>query len=230
MSIDGVLIRDAVVYLISLVLSICVHEFGHAWVADRLGDPLPRSEGRVTLNPLNHIDPVGTLLLPLVAFLATASGSVLGGRILGWGKPVRVSLSARSMSRRFTLRTSHMLVALAGPTMNILFALVLSIVYLVVLRSRPDVWTYVQPVSAMIMMNFGLAAFNLLPCPPLDGGAIWRRFFPDSFAGVFAFLEKNGSFILLALILSGALRYVMRPVYWVSVEWLRWLAHVALGS
>src|SRR5438105_8930160 len=107
-------IRDAAVYLVALILSICVHEFGHAFVADKLGDPLPRAEGRVTLNPLAHIDPIGTLLMPLIAFF----GGSLGGRILGWGKPVRISLSARTMTPRFSLKTSHLFIAIAGPGMN----------------------------------------------------------------------------------------------------------------
>src|SRR6185295_4787884 len=103
----AVALRDAVMYMVALVLSICVHEFGHAFVADQLGDPLPRSQGRVTLNPLAHIDPIGTLAFPLLGFFSSAA---IGARILGWGKPVQVSLSARSMTRRFTIRTSHMLI------------------------------------------------------------------------------------------------------------------------
>src|SRR3954452_6578400 len=98
-SLDTKRILDAFVYLVALVLSICVHEFGHAFVADKLGDRLPRSQGRVTLNPLAHIDPIGTLLFPLIGFF---TGS---GRIIGWGKPVQVSLSATSMTRRFSIRT-----------------------------------------------------------------------------------------------------------------------------
>src|SRR5579859_7467499 len=86
-------IQLAVINLVALVLSICVHEYGHALVADKLGDPLPRSQGRLTLNPLAHVDPVGTLLFPLVAFGLTMSGSMLGAYVVGWGKPVQVSLS-----------------------------------------------------------------------------------------------------------------------------------------
>src|SRR5262245_8559331 len=106
-------IRDGAVYLLALILSICVHEFGHAFVADRLGDPLPRAQGRVTLNPLAHIDPIGTLLLPVVAFVVSLSDPAAGAKILGWGKPVRVSLSARSMTRRFSIKISHLFIAAA---------------------------------------------------------------------------------------------------------------------
>src|SRR6476619_2046348 len=128
-------LRLAFVYLVSLVLSICVHEFGHAFVADKLGDPLPRSQGRVTLNTLAHIDPIGTLLLPLVALF---SGPAIGSRILGWGKPVQISLSARSMTRKVSIRTAHALIAIAGPAMNILFALILSAVFIGLFKARGE--------------------------------------------------------------------------------------------
>src|SRR2546423_12445085 len=103
-------LRLAFVYRVSLVLSICVHEFGHAFAADKLGDPLPPSQGRVTLNPLAHIDPIGTLLLPLVAFF---SSPAIGSRLLGWGKPAQISPSARSTTRKASIRTGPALVALA---------------------------------------------------------------------------------------------------------------------
>src|SRR6478672_11947314 len=126
-------LRFGLIYIVALVLSICVHEFGHAFVADKLGDPLPRSQGRVTLNPLAHIDPIGTLLLPLVALF---SGPAIGSRILGWGKPVQISLSARSMTRKLSIRTSHALIAVAGPMMNILFGLVLSGVFIALVKAE----------------------------------------------------------------------------------------------
>ena len=99
-------IRWIIQALIILILSICVHEFGHAIVADKLGDPLPRSQGRVTLNPLAHADPIGTLLFPLMALVLTKS---LG---FGWGRPVEVS--PRHFTRKLSMRTGHMLVAADG--------------------------------------------------------------------------------------------------------------------
>src|SRR5262249_47701915 len=104
-------LRDGLVYLVALVLSICVHEFGHAFVADRLGDPLPAAQGRVTLNPIAHIDPVGTLLLPLISFFVSLQDPAAGARILGWGKPVRVSLSARSLTKRLSIKMAHLLIS-----------------------------------------------------------------------------------------------------------------------
>ena len=105
-------LRFGLIYLVALILSICVHEFGHAFVADKLGDPLPRSQGRVTLNPIAHIDPIGTLLLPIVAVF---TGPAIGQYILGWGKPVQISLSPRDITRKISIRTAHALVAIAGP-------------------------------------------------------------------------------------------------------------------
>src|SRR3954468_7708087 len=98
-------LRLAFVYLVSLVLSICVHEFGHAFIADKLGDPLPRAQGRVTLNPIAHIDPIGTLLMPILMIIFP------NVTLLGWGKPVRVSLSPRHMTRKFAIKISHLFIA-----------------------------------------------------------------------------------------------------------------------
>lgn len=219
-------VRDGMIYLVALILSICVHEFGHAWVADKLGDPLPRSQGRVTLNPLAHIDPIGTLLMPLVAFF---SGPALGSRILGWGKPVRVSLNASSLTRRWSVKFSHLLIAISGPGMNIVFGLVLSGVYFLLVKfGTARTITFATPVEYVIRMNVGLAFFNLIPCPPLDGGAILHGILPRSLEWISESLEKYGFIILLGLLVSGALRYFMIPAMIASAWWidhlLRWAA------
>ena len=115
--------RYALSYLVALMLSICVHEFGHAFVADKLGDPLPRSQGRVTLNPLAHIDPIGTLLLPIVAVF---SGPALGSTHPRLGQAgADLAVGARRSRAKVSIRTAHALVAIAGPMMNILFGLLL---------------------------------------------------------------------------------------------------------
>src|SRR6188768_2853719 len=113
-------IRVVVEGMVILILSITVHEFGHAFVADRLGDRLPESQGRVTLNPAAHADPIGTLLIPGLALL------FYGGIMFGWGRPVQTQPS--SYTRKLSMRTGHLLVAAAGPTMNILFAVVISLI------------------------------------------------------------------------------------------------------
>jgi Zn-dependent protease len=220
-------VRDALVYMVALVLSICVHEFGHAFIADRLGDPLPRAQGRVTLNPLAHIDPIGTLAFPLIGFFSPAG---IGARILGWGKPVQVSLSARSMTRRFSIRTSHLFIAIAGPMMNLLFGLVMSGVYLALLRfGGEELAPLTDGVAGVIVMNVGLAFFNLIPCPPLDGGAVLRGLLPRSALGLSDLLDRYGYILFFGLLMSGFLRYLMIPARWVAVTWIGHLQQWALS-
>ena len=123
-------IRYVVTYVLALIASVAVHEWGHAYVATRLGDDLPRREGRVTLNPLAHADPIGTVLLPIIS--AVYSANVGGGGGFGWGKPVMTN--PQRYTRRFTMATGSMLVALAGPCMNIVLAVVLTIIHVALLK------------------------------------------------------------------------------------------------
>jgi Zn-dependent protease len=204
------------VYLVALVLSICVHEFGHAFVADKLGDRLPRSQGRVTLNPLAHIDPVGTIVFPLVAFFMAFNSPGVASRMIGWGKPVQISLGA-GLTRKLSVRTSHALIAIAGPMMNILFGLVLSVVTVVLLRAEKQ--DLAEGVFGVVRMNITLCFFNLIPCPPLDGGAILARILPRSADGFLSWLNRYGSFIFLALLVTGALSFFMIPVGIVVHKW-----------
>jgi Zn-dependent protease len=209
-------LRYALIYLVSLVLSICVHEFGHAFVADKLGDRLPRSQGRVTLNPLAHIDPIGTLLMPLIAVF---SGPAIGSRILGWGKPVQISLSPRDINRKISIRTAHALVAIAGPAMNILFALVLSVVFVLLARAGERYDELAKGIAGVISMNIGLCWFNLLPIPPLDGGAVWGRLLPRRFGKALDFLNTYGFIILFGLLFTGLLYVFMIPAQYVENFW-----------
>jgi Zn-dependent protease len=217
-------IRDGFVYLVALIMSICVHEFGHAYVADKLGDPLPRAQGRVTLNPLAHIDPIGTIVLPLVAFITSINAPEIGSRILGWGKPVEVSLSARSMTRKISIRTADILISIAGPAMNILFALLLSGVYVALLKfaTTERAFSFVRPVSSIIAMNIGLCFFNLIPCPPLDGGHVAVNLLPRRHP-IAELLERYGQFLLFALLMTGMLRVIMSPVRDLAYLWLKTL-------
>jgi len=217
-------VRDGVVYMVALVLSICVHEFGHAVVADKLGDPLPRAQGRVTLNPIAHIDPIGTLLLPIAAFAMAIYSPDAGARMIGWGKPVQVSLSARSISRKISLRTADILISAAGPVMNILFAVVLSGVYLALLKFGGDsTIQFARPVQSIIAMNLGLCFFNLIPLPPLDGGHIAKNLLPRSLDYVGEALQKYGYMALFLLLMTGTLSYVMLPARYAAMWWLNLL-------
>jgi Zn-dependent protease len=218
-------LAEGAVYLVALVLSICVHEFGHAFVADRLGDRLPRAQGRVTLNPIAHIDPIGTLLVPAVALFASLSSPALAQRIIGWGKPVRISLAARDLRRNISIKTAHALIAIAGPVMNVLFALVLSAVYFALVRFGSGNVRLVHGVAGIIFMNLGLCIFNLLPIPPLDGAAVLARLAPRRAEPLLQRLNQYGFFIFIALIMipfrGGTLMgWILNPAYRVAARWI----------
>jgi Zn-dependent protease len=217
-------VREGVVYLVALVLSICVHEFGHAFVADKLGDRLPRSQGRVTLNPLAHIDPVGTILFPIIGFVMALSSPAAASRMIGWGKPVEISLGA-GLTRKISLRTAHALIAIAGPMMNILFALVLSVPSVLLLRAGNR--DLANAVFGVVGMNITLCFFNLIPCPPLDGGAILARILPRSADGLMTLLNRYGFMIFLALLLTGALSYLLIPAGIITSAWADVLSRLA---
>jgi Zn-dependent protease len=198
-------VRWIVQAVIILLLSICVHEWGHAFVADRLGDPLPRSQGRVSMNPLRHADPIGTLLFPLIALIVTRGASPG----FGWGKPVQVQ--PHRFDRRFTMRTGHMVVALAGPLMNVVFGTAIAITHVILIRTdvvsvgTGDYLTAVpQTMSAIlsyaVFLNFTLFFFNLLPAPPLDGGAVVEGLLPTRYLAGYQRFAVYGPFVLMAVI------------------------------
>jgi Zn-dependent protease len=200
--------------LITLVLSIAVHEFGHAFVADKLGDRLPREQGRVTLNPAAHIDPVGTLLLPGLPLL------LFGWMGFGWGKPVYTN--PLSYTRKLRMKVGHLLVAAAGPGMNILFAVVLSLILFAlfrtgVLAAEPGLY---GALNLAIYLNFGLAIFNLIPAPPLDGGTVLAGVLPDRYMPAYRTYAQYGFFIILAFFMIPALSALIRvPAAFLYSTW-----------
>src|SRR5262249_14373270 len=149
-----------------ILVSLSVHEAAHAWTADRLGDPTARLLGRITLNPVAHIDPIGTLLLPLLAAYS-------GLPIIGWAKPVPVNVNRLRNGRR-----AFMLVAAAGPLSNIAQAIVGAIVLRAVIASGGDVGMLDRALYAYVSINLLLAFFNLVPIPPLDGGNVLAGLLP----------------------------------------------------
>ena len=202
-------IRQGVVLLIALILSVAVHEFGHAFSADKLGDSTPRHQGRVTLNPLVHIDPLGTIIFPIVAF-------VTGLGLLGWGRPVIINPVA--FTRRLRMKTGHLIVALAGPAMNVVMALVVTLLYAILLATR-----VLQPgdqvaggIKLVIHLNWILCFFNLLPVPPLDGGAVLAGLLPDRLDHINRFLAQYGSFILIGLLVTGAFGVLLTPARYIA--------------
>jgi Zn-dependent protease len=207
--------------MIALVLSIALHEFGHAFVAVRLGDQLPRQQGRLTLNPMAHADPIGTLLLPFL-------GMVFAAPLLGWGKPVEVR--PERFTRRFSVLTGHMLVALAGPVMNVLFGALIAAV-LVTLVATSVISPGEEIASALYLaaqLNFTLFFFNMLPVPPLDGGTVARRVLPRAHRDTYEKIAVYGPFIVLALLMISPLRQVIYvPAQFVMQNVVRAFAAIA---
>ena len=172
-----------------LLCSISIHEWAHAWVADKLGDPLPRQEGRVTLDPRSHVDPLGTIIIPLIMIFAST-----GFSLIGWGKPVQVSLPHPKTRRR-----DDILITLAGPFSNFAIALVSVLTFGIVNRVLPlneNVWLlFFQLVS----LNVILFVFNLIPIPPLDGSHILKNIIRMKDI-TFLIFSKYGFLLLIVLI------------------------------
>ena len=204
---DPQTLRDGLLQLILLIISIGLHEFGHAWMADLRGDPLPRMQGRVTLNPFAHADPIGTIAIPAVMiFLSPGFG------LIGWGKPVQISLPNPK-----TRRMDDIFITLAGPAMN----LVLCGVFAVIgglgnfdPRSQAVVLNFLE---MGIFLNASLVVFNLIPIPPLDGSRVALRLGLYS-EELFLTLARWGFVILLVLVnltpFQVAMAYLRALVVW----------------
>ncbi len=183
-----------------MLVSLSIHEAAHAWSADRLGDSTARMLGRLTLNPVPHIDPIGTLLLPLLS-LAT------GFPLLGWAKPVPVNLQNLRDPRR-----DFMLIAAAGPASNILQALVLAGVMRLMFPGGLDESFASLFLVQGIFLNLVLALFNLIPVPPLDGGNVIGGLLPESLARSYDNLVRPFGFLFLyALMLTGVITKIIVP-------------------
>jgi Zn-dependent protease len=205
------------VYAIPVILAITLHEAAHAWLASRLGDPTARLQGRVSANPLRHVDPIGTLLVPaLILLVGKALGA--GGLLFGWAKPVPVDASAFRSPRR-----DLGLVAAAGPGANLLMALGWAIVLKLLVLWSVQVEFLVLMAQAGILCNLGLAILNLLPVPPLDGGRIVASLLPLRAAIVWYRLERFGLLIVLALLATGLLGAIITPAIGLGVDLISWL-------
>ncbi len=186
----------AIVVPIAIVLlSLTIHEAAHAWTAERLGDPTARLLGRVSLNPLVHIDFIGTVLLPLLAAISNLP-------IIGWAKPVPVNIRRLRHPRR-----DFMLVAAAGPISN----LALAIGGAAVVRATGASPFGVTPLLEWIEINILLAMFNLVPVPPLDGGNVLAGLLPPPLDAAFQRLRPFGIVILYALMFTGVLSAIIMP-------------------
>ncbi len=193
-------------YLV-LLFSLSFHESAHAWMALRLGDDTAASLGRITLNPLPHIDPFGTVLMPLL--------QIFGGLpVIGWAKPT--PYDPRRFRREVSMRKGHISVAGAGPISNLLLALVFALVFAVILRIDIPEEMRIGLYNLMkvgIGLNVALAVFNLLPIPPLDGSHMLSWSLPRSLGDKFDHVAENyGTMILWVLFLTGMLGWLIGPI------------------
>ena len=204
---------DALIKFVVLLLSLTVHEAAHALTADRLGDPTARLLGRVSLNPAVHVDPIGTLLFPLIALLTNVP-------VLGWAKPVPVNITRL----RGHWKRKYMLIAAAGPASNVVLAIVASLLlHVVPVTGRLEAATLAplaQFLYQAVLLNVLLAVFNMVPVPPLDGGNVLAGVLRGPIAETYEQLRPYGFMILYGLMFTGILTMIIAPPAQFLLSWL----------
>lgn len=202
------IIQNVAIYALPVIFAITLHEAAHGYVAKHFGDLTAYTQGRISLNPIRHIDPVGTILLPLLTLL-------LGGILFGWAKPVPVNFAALRRPKQDMLW-----VALAGPGANLFMALLWALVIKLGLSLPQN--DLARPMILMgeagIKINVILMVLNLLPLPPLDGGRIAASLLPHRMAHIFAKIEPYGFMILLFLLITGVLGAIIGPFIGITIQ------------
>lgn len=197
------LLQTVLIYALPVLFAITVHEAAHGYVARYLGDNTAHAAGRVTLNPINHVDPIGTVLMPVLLYFATS-----GAFIFGYAKPVPVNFDALRHPRR-----DMVWVALAGPASNFFQAILWAIGFTVLAGSGVTERFFIEMCKAGVLVNLVICAFNLFPLPPLDGGRILVGMLPWRAGQAVSRLEPWGFFIVLALVVAGVVgTYWLRPL------------------
>ena len=217
------LVGRLIIYIVVLLLAISAHEAAHAWMSHKFGDDTAYLLGRVTLNPVKHTDPIGTLLIPIVSFIGASNGVFVP--LIGWGKPTPVNpLRWRNKD------LANIMVSLAGIMANLLIAIIALVVYKVLmttglLSGGGSLGTFAEPVKLLlleaVLLNASLAVFNLLPIPPLDGSKVLYSVLPASAQPVLETLERFSFIILIGAIYFGVFGVIFAPVARVIVFLLR---------
>ncbi|MCK8601453.1 site-2 protease family protein [Desulfoferrobacter suflitae] len=214
-------ILNVSLYAVPLLLGVVTHEVAHGWMAEKFGDPTARMMGRITLNPIVHIDLMGTIILPLILLFTKAPF------LFGWAKPVPVNFNNLTGGRR-----SMAWVAMAGPMTNFLMAAASAAIYHLIFAGFKSGWipaesimgSVAEPIFLMagisVQFNLVLMVINLLPIPPLDGGRIAVGLLPPALAFQLERLERFGILIVLLLIATGVWGYIVRPVLAVFMQLL----------
>jgi Zn-dependent protease len=212
------LVSHLVIYMVVLLLAISAHEAGHAWMSYKYGDDTAYMLGRVTLNPVKHTDPIGTLLIPILSFVLGSVGGALGNiPLIGWGIPTPVN------PRKWTsYKTANVMVSIAGIGANLIIAIIGFVIFKSLIETNGVnalnadtglIKPLVIFLQYLIMLNVSLAVFNLLPFPPLDGSKVLSTFLPESFQPMFALLEQYGFLILMLLVYWGLIGMIIRPIF-----------------
>ena len=200
------LLQEIIIYAIPILFAITVHEVAHGWIASKLGDQTAKLAGRLTLNPIKHIDPIGTVLVPIVL-------KIFGGFIFGWARPVPVDWRNLRNPRR-----DMAWVAIAGPCSNLLMALLWAALIKVILltgaTTSGPLMALVEMSKIGIQVNAFLMILNLLPLPPLDGSRVLTAVLPPRWAYRYNQLEQIGLIIVLVLLVTGVLVKILLPVYY----------------
>ena len=206
------LIQTVLIYALPVIFAITLHEAAHGYAAQRLGDPTAAMLGRVTLNPFPHIDPVGTILMPLLLYFGTS-----GAFLFGYAKPVPVRFDRLRHPKR-----DMVWVALAGPGANLLQALLWGVLLYVMAGSGLTERFFIEMCKAGMLTNVVMFVFNLFPLPPLDGGRILVGLLPWRQALMVSRIEPWGFFIVMALVITGVISSVwMRPLMDLTFDLLK---------
>jgi len=210
------IIQTIAVYAIPVIFTITLHEAAHGFVARMFGDPTAHQAGRISLNPARHIDPIGTLLVPVAILLAS---KLLGspGMLFGWAKPVPVDFGRLRRPKQDMLW-----VALAGPAANLLMAILWAFSLRLFLESGLQESFWFEMAVAGVNVNLVLMALNLLPIPPLDGGRILFSLLPNRLAWQYSKLEPYGLVIVVILLVTDVLWLLMRPVLGLGTTIVQW--------
>jgi Zn-dependent protease len=208
------LIQTVLIYALPVLFAITIHEAAHGYVARYLGDETAYMMGRVTLNPIKHIDPIGTIVMPLMLYFATA-----GAFLFGYAKPVPVNFGRLRRPRR-----DMVWVALAGPAANFLQAILWGVLFAVLTGTGINERFFLEMAKAGVLVNLVMWAFNLFPLPPLDGGRILVGLLPPRQGYALSRIEPWGFFIVLGLVLVGIVgTYWLRPLMAVGYTLIRYI-------